>query len=66
MDTMIFSLAISNAYLDDIRMNSKSVVEDEDHIHKAFPKIQEFGFKIKETKCDFFRKKIKYLGHIID
>ena len=47
-------------------MNSKSIVEHKDHVHKVFAKIQDYGFKIKEIKCDFFMEKIKYLGYIID
>ena len=47
-------------------MNSKSVVEHKDHVHKILANMQDFGFKIKVTKCDFFMEKIKYLGHIID
>ena len=31
-----------------------------------FAQIREFGFKVKEAKCDFCMNKIKYLGHIID
>ena len=66
MDTMLSDLDFSVAYLDDILMNSKSVVEHKDHVHKIFAKIQDYDFKIKETKCDFLMEKIKYLGHIID
>ena len=50
-------LDFSVAYLDDILMNSKSIIEHKDHIHKVFAKIQDYGFKIKETKCDFFMEK---------
>ena len=32
----------------------------------VFDKIQEYGFKVKEAKCDFFLSEIKYLGHIIN
>ena len=54
MDTMLSGLDFSVAYLDGILMNSKSVVEHKDHIRKVFAKIQDNGFKIKTTKCDFF------------
>ncbi len=37
-----------------------------EHLNKVFAQIQEFGFKVKEAKCDFCMNKIKYLGHIID
>ena len=33
---------------------------------RFFAKIQDYGFKLKESKCDFFIEKIKYLGYIIN
>ena len=66
MDTMLSGFDFSVAYLDDILIYSKTVVEHKDHVHKVFAKIQDYGFKIKETKCDFLMEKIKYFGHIID
>ena len=66
MDTMLGELNFSIAYLDDILINSKIMEEYQGHIHKVFSRIQDYGFKIKEIKCDFFMKEIKYLGHIID
>ena len=66
MDTMLSGLDFSVTYLDDILMNSKSVVKHKDHVHKVFAKIQDYDFKIKETKWDFFIEKVKYLEHIID
>ena len=67
IDTTLSSFVFSVAYLDDILVNSKSVVEHKDHIHQVFAKIQDYGSKIKETKGDFFfMENIKYLGHIID
>ena len=32
----------------------------------VFDKLQEYCFKVKETKCDFFLVEIKYLEHIIN
>ena len=66
MDTMLSGPDFAVAYLDDILMKCKSIIEHKEHIHKVFTKIQDYGFKLKETKCDFFTQKIKYLGHIID
>ena len=66
MDTILSGLDFAVAYLDDILMKSKSIIEHKEHVHKVFIKIQDYNFKLKETKWDFFMKKIKYLGHIID
>ena len=63
---MLSGLNFSVSYLDDFLINSKSAFDHKDHVHKVFAKTQDYGFKIKETKYDFFMEKIKYPGHIID
>ena len=47
-------------------MTSKTTKEHWNHIINVFEKLQEYGFKVKEAKCDFFLPEIKYLGHIIN
>ena len=54
------------AYLDDIVISSKTKELLREHLNKVFAQIREFGFKVKESKCDFCINKIKYLRHIID
>ena len=52
-------------YLDDIIIFSKNEAEHLKHIEIIFQKLQEAGLKLKESKCDFFKKEIHYLGHLI-
>ena len=66
MDNMLNGLDFSVAYLDDILISSQDIEQHRKHVFEVFQRIQDFGFKIKHTKCDFFMKKIKYLGQIID
>ena len=66
MDTMLGSFDFTFAYLDDIVISSKTKKLHREHLNKIFTQIWEFGFKVKEAKCDFWMNKIKYLGHIID
>ena len=66
MDAMLGDLDFATAYLDNIFITSKSVTEHRKHIMCVFDKPQEYGFKVKETKCDFFQAEMKYLGHIIN
>ena len=56
MDTMMSGLDFSVAYLDDILMNSKRVVEYKDHTHKVFAKIQDYGFKFRDQMWFFHGK----------
>ena len=54
------------AFLDDIVISSKTKKLHREHLNKVFAQIREFGFKVKEAKCDFCMNKIKSPGHIID
>ena len=66
MHTTQGGLDFACAYLDDIVIASKSTEEHRRQIHEVFERIHNFGFRIKETKCEFLMNEIRYLGHIID
>ena len=53
------------AYLDDIIIFSKNEEEHLKHIEIIFQKLKAADLKMKESKCDFFKKEIHYLGHLI-
>ena len=52
-------------YLDDIIIFSRNEHEHLKHIQIIFQKLIDAGLKLKESKCDFFKKEIHYLGHLI-
>ena len=52
-------------YLDDIIILSNNKLEYLHHIEEIFNRLERFGLKMKKEKCDFFKKHIQYLGHII-
>ena len=62
---MLVGFDFTFTYLDNIIISSQKKLHRE-HLNKVFAQIREFGFKVKEAKCDFCMNKIKYLGHIID
>ena len=66
MDTMLEGLDFAIAHLDDIIIVSRNMEQHTDHIYQVFKRLQDYDFKIKENKCEFFLQRIKYLGHIID
>ena len=66
MDIILGGLDFAIAYLDDILIASRSMKQHTDHIYQVFKRLQDYGFKIQENKCEFFLQRIKYLGHIID
>ena len=52
-------------YLDDIIIYSTSLEEHIDKLTTVFNRLREANFKVKLEKCNFMRKELKYLGHLI-
>jgi hypothetical protein len=51
--------------MDDILVFSKTPVEHIQHLTKVFQKLREHQLYLKLKKCDFFKKELQFLGHII-
>ena len=58
-----FNFAI--VYLDDIIIFSKTPHEHLSHIRKVFKNLRSAKLSMKMSKCNFFSKEIRYLGHIL-
>ena len=58
-----FTFAFS--YLDDILIYSPDMETHLEHLRKLFIKLREADLKLKEVKCNFLKKHIQYLGHIV-
>ncbi|XP_031347960.1 uncharacterized protein K02A2.6-like isoform X3 [Photinus pyralis] len=52
-------------FLDDIIVTGSTRVEHEINLDKVFTRLQEAGFKVKRSKCAFFKPEITYLGYTI-
>ena len=52
-------------YLDNIIIFSKTEEEHLEHLEKIFKKLREYGLKMKREKCNFFKKHLQYLGHLV-
>ena len=52
-------------YLDDIIVFSETPQEYIRRLHGVFQKLASAGLKLKPSKCEFFKKKITYLGHVV-
>ena len=54
------------AYLDDILIFMNRTCEEHvEHMRKVLTKLIKEDVILKLKKCEFFKNKIKYLGHII-
>ncbi|XP_029639544.1 uncharacterized protein K02A2.6-like [Octopus sinensis] len=61
MDTMLADCEFAVSYLDDILIKSESRDQHIEHIEEVFKQICEYGFKVREDKCEFFLDKNKVL-----
>ena len=52
-------------YLDDIIIFSQDAASHIERFEAVFKKLAKAGLKLKPSKCEFFKKRIKYLGHIV-
>ena len=52
-------------YLDDIIVFSDDPKEHLTRLRGVFTKLAKAGLKLKPSKCEFFKTKITYLGHIV-
>ncbi|KAJ9533760.1 hypothetical protein QJQ45_026845, partial [Haematococcus lacustris] len=52
-------------YLDDILVMSKSVDEHLKHLRKVFDPLRLNKLYAKQSKCEFMRTTLKFLGHVI-
>ena len=53
------------AYIDDLLIFSVSLQEHLDHLRKVIHRLREVGLKVNPGKCQFTRREVEYLGHII-
>ncbi len=52
-------------YIDDIILFSTTVDEHIAQLQAIFTRLKEAGLKLKPKKCCIFRRKVKFLGHVV-
>ena len=65
MNKVLHGLDFAMTYLDDIIIFSKNELQHLEHLETVFSHLREARLKMKRSKCDFFKKEIHYLGHLI-
>lgn len=67
MDNVLRGLQheICIVYLDDIILFSTSLQEHIEKLKLVFERLRQSNFKLQLDKCEFLRKEVTYLGHII-
>ena len=52
-------------YIDDIIIFSKTMEDLLSKVDIVFSRLKSAGLKLKPKKCNLFRKKVQYLGHVV-
>ena len=67
VDTMLRGIQYTTvlAYIDDIIVIGQNVAECSRNLMEVLDRIRKAKLKLKPSKCDLFKRKISYLGHII-
>ena len=52
-------------YLDDILVFSLDIISHLEHLRLLFERLRTTDLKLKEVKCNFLKRHIQYLGHIV-
>ena len=58
-------LTFAFGYLDDILVFSFDMESHLEHLRLLFKRLQTADLKLKEVKCNFLKRHIQYLGHIV-
>ena len=54
------------AYLDDLIIFSKDIASHLTDLESVLLRLREAGLKVKLSKCDFLKKSLAFLGHVVD
>ena len=52
-------------YLDDVIIFSKTYEEHLARLEKVFERMRKEGLKLSPSKCQFFKRRVKYIGHMV-
>ena len=63
LEGLIFKFCF--AYLDDVIVYSNSFQEHLSHLASVLDRFDKAGLKLKVSKCEFFRKQLGFLGHLV-
>ena len=65
VNEVLSGLTFASGYLDDILVFSPDMETHLKHLKSLFEKLREADLKLKEVRCNFLKKHIQYLGHIV-
>ena len=65
VNEVLSGLTFGFGYLDDILVFSPDLESHLEHLRLLFERLRSADLKLKEVKCNFLKKHIQYLGHVV-
>ena len=65
MNKVLHGLHFTLAYLDDVIIFSESAEQYFKHIQVVLTRLKQAKFRLKMSKCLFFKQELHYLGHLL-
>lgn len=67
MNTVLSGLTGTRCFvfLDDIILYANSLAEHDAKLRTVFGRLRKYSLKLQPDKCEFLRKEVSYLGHVI-
>ena len=65
VENLVAGIPYVAAYLDDVIVTGRTKEEHMSNLKQVLSALNEHGMKLRLEKCEFFRKQVTYLGHVI-
>ena len=65
INKVIKGLPFAFGYLDDVLIHSPDIETHLLHIKILFQRLREADLKLKDSKCNYFKTHVQYLGHLV-
>ena len=65
INKVIKGLPFAFGYLNDVLIHSPDIETHLQHIRILFQRLREADLKLKDSKCNYFKTHVQYLGHLV-
>ena len=65
INKVIKGLPLAFGYLDDVLIHSPDIESHLQHMRILFQRLREADLRLKDSKCNYFKTHVQYLGHLV-
>jgi len=62
---IVLNVVKSFVYLDDVIVIGSTIKEHENYLRQVFERFKKHGLQLQPIKCEFLRREVDYLEHVI-